>query len=204
MKKWHKSNGMDLGRMLLRWRHRDVRRFYMKMLSWLLAAFIMGILTSIVCVTFGLYDQALSLSRLVFFLTLAGGLINSFFIWTVVGPEHRIYENAFVAVRPLIGYAPWAEKWGSVEKPLGARLEHLAWEEIKEARSQDGQLVLILKKELQELPIGVAPVLMLDQISTVKYADKKAGNQDDQLNRETIKLILQKIREIKKTANPKG
>jgi hypothetical protein len=203
MKKWHKSTRMDLGRILLRWRHRDVQRFYWKIASWILSAFIIGIFVSILCVGFGVSEMALRWSRAAFFISLVGGVLNSFFIYVVTGSEYRITDKAFVAVRPMIGYEPLAAKLASAERPLGAKLEHLTWDEIKEAREKDGQLALILKSSQEELLIGVEPVVYLAQSETVKRPAKSAGAESENLDRETLKLILLKIRELKRTS-PKG
>jgi hypothetical protein len=199
MKIWHKSANTDLGRIILRWRHRNTGRFYNKILSWILAAFIMGIFTSIVCATLGISDQAVTLSRIAFFITLVGGTFNSYFIYSVFGSEYRITEQAFVSVHPLIGFLPLAEKLAGPEKPLGARFEHLTWEEIKEAKEQDGGLLLILKNNLEEVQIGVSPVVFLANESTVKQTGKSTNTKDENLDRETLKAIVLKIREIKKS-----
>lgn len=201
MRQWHKSDRPDFGRVLLRWRQKDSGRLLSKAFSWLLAAFIMGICISILCAALGLHGAAKPLSRLAFLITLVGGVLNSYFIYAVSGSEYRITEKAFVSVRPLIGYAPLAEKWGSVDKPLAARFEHLTWEEIKEAREKDGALVLVLKKNLEEVEVGVAPVTFVSQETTAPLSKKSTG---DNLDRETLKLILQKIREIKRVSTVKG
>ena len=201
MRQWHKSDRPDFGRVLLRWRQKDSGRLVGKAFSWLLAAFIMGICISILCAALGLHGAAKPLSRLAFLITLVGGMLNSYFIYAVSGSEYRIYEKAFVAVRPLIGYAPLAEKWGCVDKPLAARFEHLNWEEIKEAHEKDGALLLVLKKNLEEVEVGVAPVTFVSQETAAPLSKKSNG---DNLDRETLKLILQKIREIKRVSTLKG
>ena len=107
MKIWHKLADTDLGPIVFRWRHCNKSRFYNKIFSWILASFMMGMLTSIVFAFLGIYNQALYFSRIVFFITLVVGLINSWFIHAVFGLEFRLTQKAFVAVRPLLGWLPW-------------------------------------------------------------------------------------------------
>jgi|WetSurMetagenome_2_1015567.scaffolds.fasta_scaffold651277_1 hypothetical protein len=204
MKIWHKLADTDLGPIVFRWRHCNKSRFYNKIFSWILASFMMGMLTSIVFAFLGIYNQALYFSRIVFFITLVVGLINSWFIHAVFGLEFRLTQKAFVAVRPLLGWLPWAEKLRGADKPLGARFEYLSWEEIKEAREQDGDLVLVLKKNLEEVRISVAPVAWVNDGTRIRLAEKPVSGKTDNLDRETLKTILLKIRDLKKLTSVKS
>ncbi len=204
MKIWHKLADADPGPIVFRWRHCHARRFYNKIFSWILAAFMMGMLTSIVCALIGIHDQALFFSRIVFFITLAVGLINSWFIHAVFGLEFRLTQKAFVAVRPMIGWLPWAEKLGTPDKPLGARFEYLSWEEIKEAREQEGDLILVLKKNLEEVGVSVSPVSWINDGGRIRTAEKPVSGKTENLDRETLKTILLKIKDLKKSTNVKS
>lgn len=198
MKFWHKSKSMNFGNIVLRWRHRDVRRFYYKILSWILAAFIGGIFTSIICAALGIFEQALLLSRIMFLVVFVVGTANSYFIYVVFGSETRLTERALVVVRPVIGHVPLAERLGSPTAPFAARYDYLPWEEIKDVKEQDGQLLLILKKDLQEVQIGVTPVAFVARETAERSSSESLRGADDARDREILKSIVQKVRELRR------
>lgn len=198
MKFWHKSKSMNFGNTVFRWRHRDTRRFYYKILSWILAAFIGGIFASILCTALGIFEQALLLSRITFLVILVVGVANSYFIYVVFGSEVRLTERALVMVRPVIGHIALAERLGTPAEPFAARFDYLPWEEIKDVREQDGQLLLILKQDLLEVRIGVAPVAFVARDIAEPSGGEALRGGDSSKDKEILKSIVLKVRELKR------
>jgi hypothetical protein len=198
MKFWHKSKSMNFGNIVFRWRQRNTNRFYYKILSWVLAAFIGGIFSSIICAALGIFEHALLLSRITFLIIFVAGCINSYFIYVVYGSECRLTERALVVVRPVIGHIPLAERLGTPIEPFAARYDYLPWEEIKDVKEQEGQLLLILKKDLQEVQIGVTPVAFVARESAERSSSESLRGGDENRDKEILKLIVQKVRELKR------
>ncbi len=207
MKVWQRSSkGLELGRAVLIWRHRATGRFLNKIFSWFLGGFVMGLLASILFDAIGLSDQALYAGRLVFFVVFIAGSISAFFRNMVYGLHYRVTPWALLHIRPLCGIEAWtgsAEGWNR-----GDRIEYLPWEQIKSVEESEGNLVLTLKNE-NVVSVGVAPVRAIwvptaDGGMEKRNSAKGWWSGSAQLDKEALKLILQKIRDIKKSATSKS
>ncbi len=209
MKVWHKDKQKDFGRMLLGWRHRAVGRFIMKIGSWILGAFVMGILSAIAL--YVILQNAIAAQqggRITFFVVLIIGIISAFFRHIYYGLYYRICEKALVAVRPFCGFEQLICPNGEIEKAFGTKLEYIPWESIKEVREKDGKLLLVLKEYKEPLKISVAPVralLLPQRDGQVEKRSNQGGlfGKDISLDKETMRLVLQKIRETKRSSPSK-
>ena len=56
-----------------------------------------------------------------------------------------------------------------------------------------------MKKNLEEVRISVAPVAWVNDGTRIRLAEKPVSGKTDNLDRETLKTILLKIRDLKKT-----
>ena len=206
MRVWLRSNRQtDFGKNLLIWRHRAVNRFVGKIFSWLLGGFVMGLLASILLNGLGLGNHSLFAGRLVFFLVFIAGVISAIFHNLIYGLEFRITQKALLHVRPLFSFLSGgrpAERCHPFD-----RVEFIPWEEIKSVDESAGALAITLKQGYQ-LSLGVTPLLSLWTLAVNGVLEKHvptAGikKQDGKGDKEALKLIVQKIRDISKTATIK-
>jgi hypothetical protein len=202
MQIWQRSDkGSDLGTTLLVWRHRDVGRFISKIFSWLLGGFVLGLLTAILCDFFGIPNET-GYARVLFFVVFIGGVIGAFFHNLVYGLHYRVTDKALLYVRPLFGIES-AQESGLVRRP-GDRIEYLPWEQIKSAEEAEGGLFLHMKDD-KTVRLGVTPVVAVWLPTADGGMEKRTSAQglwhrSAALDKETLKLVIQKIRDIKKSA----
>jgi len=203
MKVWHKDTKIETGKTLLTWRHRAVDRFIMKVGSWILGAFVMGLLAAIAMHTINWDGPAQDVGRLTFVVVLIIGSLSAFYRHVYYGLHYRLSEKALVAIRPFCGFEGLLRLLGINEAGWGYKSEYLKWEEIREAKEDKGSLSLQLKDQDEPLKIGVAPVRALELPLAGQGSEKRRNSgglfgTDVNLNKETLRLIVQKIREIKK------
>jgi len=208
MKVWQKDKNINFGKTLLAWRHRSVSRFIMKKGSWLLGAFVFGLLTSIFFHTIQQDSLAQNMGRIAFAVVLITGILSAFFRHIYYGLYYRITEKALVAIRPFCGFERLMAWVGSPDKAPLSKLEYLPWEDIKEVKDEKGSLLLVLKDQDEPLQIGVAPVraLLLPLADGEGEQRTNRGGifgKDNHLDKETIRLVVQKIREVKKSGTGK-
>jgi hypothetical protein len=203
MKVWHKDTKIETGKILLIWRHRAVGHFIMKVGSWILGAFVTGLLAAIAMHTINWDAPAQDMGRLTFVVVLVVGSLSAFFRHIYYGLHYRLTEKALVAVRPFCGFEGLLRLLGIDETAWGSKSEYLKWEEIRDAKDEKGVLILQLKDQDEPLKIGVAPVRALELALAGQDSEKRRNSggmfgTDANLDKETIRLIVQKIREIKK------
>lgn len=206
MKVWQRgSTETDFGPLLLIWRHRATGRFYGKIFSWLLGGFVMGLLASIFFNAIGLGELSLRAGRILFFLVFILGVISAFFRYVIYGLHYRITQKGLLHVRPLCGI----EKLRPAGEKLlrGDRIEFLPWDEVKSAGEAGGVLTLTLK-EGQLVELGVVPVLALWLLTADGGMEKRTSAEGGwkssaELDKESLKLIVQKIRDLKKSSASK-
>ncbi|HOT96841.1 MAG TPA: hypothetical protein PLN61_01455 [bacterium] len=202
MKVWQRSKKMEFGKTLLIWRHRAAGRFGGKIFSWLLSGFVLGLLGAVLLNALGMEAQASQFAgRVIFFTVFILGCISAWFRNLVYGLHYRITPQALLYVRPLCGIE--ALRSGELLH-RGDRIEFIPWDEIKSVDEMDGALALTLRNGAQ-ISIGVTPVIALWTPTADGGMEKRIplggpGKKSTPLDKEALKLILQKIREIKKTA----
>lgn len=207
MKIWHRSKGENFGQTLLAWRHQSTGRFINKIGSWLLGGFVMGILASIFFKMIGLADLGLYAGRAVFFLVFFLGVLSAFFRNIVHGLEYRITEKALLHVQPLCGIESLTKFVAAALRMRWERVTFLPWEEIKSVQDQEGHLHLTLKGDTT-VSIQVTPVRSIDIASGGNAFEQRTHDRgffghDAGFDKETVKLIVQRIRDIKKQAASK-
>lgn len=206
MKIWQRSDkNSDLGKTLLIWRHRAVGRFFSKIFSWLLGGFVMGLLAAILCDLFNIRNEVFY-ARLVFFVVFFAGVISSFFRNLVYGLHYRISDKGLLHVRPLWGLES-GQSAELVRRP-GDRIEYLGWQQIKSAEEAEGKLLLSLVDE-SVLTVDVAPVIALWHPTADGGMEKRSSaaglwHRSAALDKEALKLVVQKIRDAKKAAAAKS
>ncbi|MBN2355240.1 hypothetical protein JXO59_03965 [candidate division KSB1 bacterium] len=208
MKVWQKDRKSDFGVTLLEWRHRAVGRFIMKIGSWLLGAFVMGLLAAIALHAIGQDAIAQNGARIAFVVVFIIGVLSAFYRHIYYGLHYQIREKALVSVRPICGFETLISRTSQVDKAFGTKLEYLPWSQIKDVKEEKGNLLLLIKDYQDPLKIGVAPVRALQS----SVSEEKSGprlnsggifGKDINLDKEAIRLIIQKIREAKKSAGGK-
>ncbi len=203
MKVWQRSKNREFGKTQLIWRHRAAGRFAGKIFSWLLSGFVLGLLGAVFLNGLGMEAHTAQYAgRVVFFAVFVVGCISAWFRNLVYGLHYRITPQALLFVQPLCGIE--ALRSGGEQLLRGDRVEFIPWEEIKSADETEGALTLTLKDGYQ-ISVGVTPVNALWTPTADGGMEKRiplggAGKQNGPLDKEALKLILQKIREIKKSA----
>jgi hypothetical protein len=208
MKAWHKVKQETFGEAMLVWRHRATNRFFMKIFSWLLGGYVIGILISILVDTFGEAALAPKAGRSAFLLAFALGVINAFFVNVYNGLKYQVMENALVSSKSLLGVEAFERMFGAFGHLIGNRQEYILWNEIKEMKDEQNALALTLKEDESVALVGVAPVLKLEiynggqkQETRVRHNGKFASfSNDEVLDKEALRLILLRAREAKKQA----
>ena len=145
MKSWYRADHRtELGKTLLSWRQKATNKFFSKIITWLLGAFVFGMLTAILLASIGAIELAQNAARIVFFIIFICGLINAYLRNMVHGLEYRITEKALVHFRPFFGF----EKMDPVNVRslpfLRSRIEYMPWQEIKEIKDENETLLIIL------------------------------------------------------------
>jgi len=198
MKLWRRGKKIDLGETLVVWHHRAVNRFTMKIFTWLLGGFVSGMLTAILLAAFGFADIAQIAARIVFFLVFIAGAAGSFYRNVYFGLEYRLTDRALVSVRPQLGTQVIGQLFGGSERPFAHHLEYINLEEVKDLSEEEGNLLATLKQDRGSLTLGIAPVVSLKSSGSVRKAHGGAFSRDDELDKEAIRLIMQKAREAKR------
>jgi hypothetical protein len=208
MKVWKKAGKNNVGETLFVWRHRATNRFFLKIGSWLLGGFVFAILASIIISIFPhpprqIEDQV---PWIVFFIVFMAGIVNSFIRNIYNGLEFRILKNGIANVKPQWGF----ELLGFDKKkglhPFGDRYEFIPWNDIKEIKEKDDGIQLVLKNDQDDMPLAVSPVvsyfepagdMILAHNGAIKFF-----SQDAKVDKDVLKLVLQKSREAKRNFNP--
>jgi len=201
MKIWQKSKEIDSGETFFMWRHRANGRFVGKIGTWLLTAFVTGILTSIVISSAGLAEIAQNMARLAFWIVLLAGVANSFLRYVYFGDEYRINQNALIHVKS----SPVFEMLGR-SRSFNFKYQFVPWNKVNEIKQLDNKLVLILKNDDGTIEIEMFPVLKYINYSENKTMKEKSlpgsgfniFSDDKELDKETMQLALAKAREAKK------
>ncbi|MBN1996234.1 hypothetical protein JW935_01695 [candidate division KSB1 bacterium] len=205
MKAWKKSKASNLGETVLAWRHRANNRFLVKLLSWLLGAYVFAILASIIMsyIPYGLIRSIEKAAPWIVFVSVyIWGVYNSFMQFLYNGAEYRIMKNGLAQIRPVFGFElPGLDQKDEIY-PYGKHFEFLSWNNIKELKIEEEALNVILKKQKDTLVLGVSPVVCyFSPTGEVKVAHKglfRPFEKDEEFDRNAVKFIITKARETKK------
>lgn len=201
MKLWNKTLNWEFGDTILTWRYRDAGRFGGKIFSWLLGAFVFGILTSIFFAAIHKADLALPLARLVFFVVFIVGVTSNLFRALIYGYQFKITQQAIVMPYPFFGWEKLGILLGSEEKPFRLLHYYLNWQDIKEIRDAENGIVLVLKNENEiEIIIKNVTELTLNLNYRKNEPRAKGSSKSEKLayDKAVAKIILQAARETKR------
>lgn len=202
MKIWQKFNNRDaLGATVLEWRRRDLERFFGKIFSWLLGAFVFGILTSILFMAVDRADAAQPTARAVFFIVFAGGVTSSFFRCIVNGLSYQISEQAMMHVHPYFGWGKTDEP--TAKAPFKPTFYAIPWTTVKEIREHKNGFSLLLQDQ-QEIHIPIHPVVRLSLNLNWSANDPRTKNTPKNnrpaYDKEVMRLVIKAAREAHKAA----
>lgn len=205
MKLWNKSFSWDFGDTILAWRVRDGGRFFWKILSWLLGAFVFGLGTSILFAAIQMPELSLPAARVVFFIVFILGVMSNLFRAIVYGYQYKITQQAIVHAHPLYGWEKLGTLLGSADKPFRQTNYYFFWQEIKDVHEKEKGLVLSLKSA-HEIEIPVHNVIKLEMNLNLNKPEPKAKgiSKSEQLayDKAVLRIILQAVREARrKTSN---
>ncbi len=201
MKMWLKSNTLPSAPAIVEWRRRDLGRFGNKVFSWLLGAFVFGILTSIFFLAVGLPDTAQPAARVVFFAVLIAGLISSAFHCLIKGLWYQITPGGIVHVHPYFGWQERIEEKGT--RFFKPHFYSLPWEQVKEIREHKNGLLLILSEDDQTfVPVEPTIKLTMDLSRNRPEAPQKSRAQNDRpsFQKEALRIVIKAAREAHKAA----
>lgn len=203
MKIWQKTRNWDFGQTLLEWRHRDAGRFSGKIFSWLLGAFVFGILTSIFFAAVGQADWAQPWARLVFFVILFLGVASNFYRCIIHGLNYKITQKAMVHVHPYIGWEKLTALLGRLMPAFATSYFTINWLTVKEIREQKNGILIILQ-DGQEAPVPVIPVSIVTLNLKLNSPEPRSKNRHkaDQAayDKEILRMVIKAAREAHKAA----
>lgn len=203
MKIWNKTLTWDFGKTILTWRYRDVGRFFGKVFSWLLGAFVFGLLTSIFFAAIQQPDLSLPLARLVFFVVFIAGVTSNLFRAIIYGYEFKIAEKAIVMSHPFFGWEKLGVILGSEEKPFRHLNYYFYWQDVQEIREKDGSLELVLKEGHEiEVPVKNVTRLVMNLNLNKPRPKAKGGSKSEKLayDKAVLQIVLQTAREARRDA----
>ena len=201
MKLWNKTSNRDFGDTILTWRYRDVGRFVGKIFSWLLGAFVFGILTSIFFLAIQQPDLSLPLARLVFFIVFIIGVASNFFRAVIYGYDLQITQKAIVTPHPFFGWEKLGIILGSEEKPFRQVNYFINWDDTKDIRESENAIVLVLKNDNEiELPVKNVTELTLNLNLKKNEPQAKGSSKSDKLayDKAVARIVLQTARETRR------
>ena len=202
MSYWLKTKNQDVGNILLSWRHRSVSRMFIRILTWLLTAFVFALLLAIILAPFDPNDTVQPYVRIFFFLILVYGIISSFWSNVYEGQEYAVSDKALLSKQSL-----W--KGGFIMYLLRKKImqsnkytEHIPWEQISSTSKTDKHLQLNFK-EGGNITVGVIPVLDLIRMKEDSQASGRVTRTihgfwdritkvDEKLDKDALKLIVEK------------
>ena len=202
MKLWKRAKGQDLGNVLISWRYKASSRFFTKILTWILGAFVFGIFASIALHTVGLTDLSLPAARIVFFVVLILGIIDAYFRNVVNGNEFQITENGLVHVKPFCGYDELADKLRSTNLAYFNKDEFVSWQKLTKIKETNEGLKFLLGNSGEELSAEISSAISVKNYNEDGMAVERKANvdkysfsgKDEQFDKELKKAIAQKAR----------
>lgn len=201
MKWWNKTTKADFGQVILTWRHRDAGRFVGKIFSWLLGAFVFGILTSIFFAAIQLPDIALPAARGVFFIVFIVGLLNDLFRAILNGYEYMITQRAIVYSHPFYGWERVGALLASADRPFRQTYYYFYWQDVKEIRELEHGILLVHRNENEiEVPVqNVIKLVMNLNLNKPELKAKGSTKSDKQAYDKTVlRLVLQAARDARR------
>ncbi|MBN1479619.1 hypothetical protein JXA70_05055 [candidate division KSB1 bacterium] len=202
MKLWNKTFTWDFGDTILSWRIRDGARFFWKILSWLLGAFVFGLGTSIFFLAIQMPHMSLPAARAVFFIVFILGIVSNWFRAIVFGYQYKITQRAIVHAHPFFGWEKLGVILGSEDKPFRQMNYYFDWQEIKEIREQEKGLV-ILKNDLEiEIPVHNVIKLVMNLNLNKPEPKAKGASKSEKLayDKAVLRIVLQATREARRKA----
>lgn len=202
MKLWQRIKARDRGKIYISWRYKAPSRFFTKILTWLLGAFVFGIFTSITVHAAGFTEYSLYTARIAFFLVFILGIIDAFFRNIINGNEYQITELGLVNSKPYCGFDRLAEKLEATGIPFFIKSEFIPWQAIKEIKETKDGIVFLLTDSDESLIEEIKGLVSVknyneDGVPTIrksKVSPKSFYGRDDQFDKEVKKVIVQKAR----------
>ncbi len=225
MKMWEKSKRKeDFGSILVSWRHRSTSRFFSKIFSWLLGAFVFALLTSIFFLAIGMSHLSQPAARIVFFVFFIPGIVSSYFRTIINGVEYWLTENAVVQLRPFSGFENLDKRLGSKEHPFRMRYFSIPWTRVKDLKTaisskdqfyawlglkqtrdmkeSDGAKMSLELTSGVSVEVPVKPVVKLSYYldRQTKEKRKQPDSKPSDLDSEAMQTILQNARKANKNS----
>ncbi len=201
MKLWKRAKGQDLGNILISWRYKASSRFYTKILTWILGAFVFGIFASIALHTIGFTELSLPAARIVFFIVLILGIIDAYFRNVVNGNEFQITQNGLVHVKPFCGYDEIADKLRATNLGYFNKDEFISWDKIDKVRATEPGIIFLLKSK-EELNAEITAAISVSNynedgnavIKNSKVSKYSFSSKDERFDKDLKNAIAQKTR----------
>ncbi len=205
MKVWRKTRTANFGSLLFVWHTKASSKFFVKIFTWLLSAFVFGILTSIALAWLGFEQYALTGARIVFFATFVAGIFSAYVQHVVEGLEYRIYSSALVHVKPFAGSRTVAKRL-SKNADRGAKYEFIPWSLIQSFDIKEENLIIELKEEQGSVSMEITPLNDYGKVSEqgVDFAKADANNwklydSDQAFSEKGARIIVSALREAKRS-----
>lgn len=200
MKIWRKTKKNTFEKLIVGWRVRSISRFLSKIFSWLLGAFVIGLLTSIFFLALNAPHLSQPFARLLFFVFFILGVLSNYYRSIVNGLEYWVTPNAFVKVRPFCGFERLNQILGGKTYPFRTEYYYIPWDEIKSVKEENEHIELLNEKGQAFYEIPMQKVLKLFGMQNRKHFERSTTDDESiqKLGRDTRTLVVKTVNEIKK------
>ena len=198
MKVWQKTKKNEFDEFVFGWRVRSTGRFLSKIFSWLLGAFVVGLLTSIFFLLLNAPHLSQPVARVLFFIFFILGIVSNFYRAVVNGIEYRMTADALVQVHPFCGFVKINSLISSGLYPFRTEYFYIPWENIKNISNEPGKIQLIEKESESIIDVQIDRVLSYFGYNNGRFYERyKSENETvDSFNKQARQLILKTGRDL--------
>ncbi len=201
MKAWKKTRGLEqFGKPYIIWHYKTVNRFVVKIFTWLLSAFVAGILAALLCHHLNLVEIGQFLARIVFLVVFFVGVIDAYLENVFYGIDYRVADKAMLHIKPFFLLQPVLGLLGNKIASLARRIEYIEWKDIEKYKADNEKQALELQlKKSQTVQVGVAPLKRFRlPLSNEEFQPKGSDSKgDEKFFKQAMNHILNQIRKAK-------
>lgn len=192
MKIWQKTKKNDFDHLVMGWRIRSVGRLFSKIFSWLLGAFVIGLLTSIFFLALQAPQLSQPMARVLFFLFFFLGISSNFYRTIVNGLEYWITGDALVQVQPFCGFEKLNSLIGGKTYPFRTEYYYIPWDNIKTVKEENEKVQIVDKQSESIIDIPVDHVLKYFGYKNKKFFEQTKAHDEpvQSFSKKTRQLII--------------
>ena len=197
MKIWKKTKKNNFDDIILAWRMRSTGRFLSKIFSWLLGAFVIGLLTSIFFLAIQAPQLSQPMARLFFFIFFILGILSNYFRSFVNGLEYRITGDALVQVQPFSGFEKLNAVIGTDRYPFRTEYYFILWKDIKNIKDKAAKIQIMDKATESLVDIHMDRILKYYGYKNGEFFEMTGSDESQQtFDKKSRQLILKTARDM--------